>query len=101
MKCLSIQQPYTEMILRPSGPGHTQKRCENRTWPTSYRGPLLLHASKSRHRLKLAGSYWQDVPLGAIVGRAELVDCVGVLPAGRNAGHAEERARAASVAAWP
>ena len=40
MKALSIQQPWAHAILR-SG-----KDIENRTWTTSYRGPLLIHAGK-------------------------------------------------------
>lgn len=28
-----------------------EKRVENREWPTSYRGPLLIHAGKSREWL--------------------------------------------------
>lgn len=36
---LSLMPPWATMILMGS------KRCENRTWSTSYRGPLVLHAS--------------------------------------------------------
>ena len=38
-RALSIKQPWLAAIL--SG----WKPVENRTWDTSYRGPLLLHAS--------------------------------------------------------
>ena len=42
MKALSIRQPWLWAIL------HANKRLENRDWPgCSYRGPVLLHASKS------------------------------------------------------
>lgn len=34
MKALTIHQPYAELIRRG------EKVIENRTWPTSYRGPL-------------------------------------------------------------
>jgi hypothetical protein len=40
MKCLSIRQPWAWAIL------HGGKRIENRTWNTTYRGPILLHAGK-------------------------------------------------------
>lgn len=41
MKALSIMQPWASAIL------HLGKRLENRGWQgCSYRGPLLLHASK-------------------------------------------------------
>ena len=39
MKALSIRQPWAWLIVN----GH--KDIENRTWATSYRGPLLIHAS--------------------------------------------------------
>ena len=42
MKALTICQPYAEMIA------NHEKPIENRTWPTSYRGPLAIHAGKSR-----------------------------------------------------
>lgn len=41
MKALSIRQPWAWAIVN----GH--KTIENRTWATTYRGPLLIHASKS------------------------------------------------------
>ena len=79
MKALTICQPYAWLITLPvSDPRH--KRCENRRWPTSYRGPLLIHAGKSRDWLDT----WDDISweesaamvYGAIVGKTELVDCV-------------------------
>lgn len=39
MKCLSIKQPYADLI--PSG----KKTIENRRWATRYRGEFLIHAS--------------------------------------------------------
>lgn len=41
MKCLSIRQPWADLIL--SG----RKRVENRTWKTRHRGPLAIHSSTS------------------------------------------------------
>lgn len=42
MKALSIRQPWAHAIL------HLGKRVENRDWAgCAYRGPILLHASKS------------------------------------------------------
>lgn len=40
MKVLSIRQPFASLILSGA------KDVECRTWPTSYRGPLLIHASQ-------------------------------------------------------
>ena len=80
MKALSIRQPWVWAIC------HAGKDIENRDWKTNYRGRFYIHASKTVD----AGS-WADVkqildkdfggqqghlPTGAIVGSAELVDCV-------------------------
>jgi len=42
MKALSVLQPWAWALI------HGPKRVENRTWRTSYRGPLLIHAGLSR-----------------------------------------------------
>ena len=44
MKVLTIRQPWAWLIV------HGHKRVENRTWHTSYRGPLLIHAAVRRNR---------------------------------------------------
>jgi len=41
MPALSIRQPWAALIL------DARKPVENRTWPTSYRGPLAVHAGKT------------------------------------------------------
>jgi len=41
MKALSVSRPWTTLILQ------FDKSPENRSWPTSYRGPLWLHAARS------------------------------------------------------
>lgn len=78
IRCLSIQQPWAWLIL------HRGKDIENRTWSTTYRGRFLIHAG-----LKIdaeALTTFQDngiippnqtFPTGGIVGRAELIGCVG------------------------
>lgn len=84
MKALSIHQPWSWAIL------HGGKAVENRTWPTSYRGPLLIHASKSKASFDRQNAdvwrdlygvqlpSWESMVKGAIVGMAELVACVPV-----------------------
>lgn len=79
MKALTICQPYAELIARG------EKVIENRTWPTGYRGPLLIHAGKSRAWLSdddhTKANYGIDVaavPFGAVVAVVDLVDCVRV-----------------------
>lgn len=78
MKALTIQQPYAAMICLPDEDPDA-KRVENRTWRTSYRGPLLIHASKSRARLESEDlERWPHMAFGAIVAVAQLVGCVDV-----------------------
>ncbi len=78
MKALSIQQPWAWLIV--SG----IKDVENRNWPTSVRGRVLVHAGKT---LDTQGLAWvrgrfphialpRDFELGGIVGEAVLVGCV-------------------------
>lgn len=71
VKALTICQPYAEMIVRG------EKVIENRTWPTRYRGPLLIHAGKSRSWLDDDDEQlYPGMVFGAIVGRCQLVDCL-------------------------
>ena len=75
MKALSIRQPWVEIIL--SG----DKNVENRVWETKYRGAVLLHASKTVDRedfdyyQKEYGLDYKTMPVGAILGIADIVDC--------------------------
>jgi hypothetical protein len=74
MKALTICQPYASLICLPEAdPRH--KRIENRTWPTHYRGPLLIHAGKSREWLYNDYNL-TEMPFGAIVATAKLLNCV-------------------------
>jgi hypothetical protein len=85
IRCLSLHQPWASLIAIGA------KRIETRSWGTNYRGPLAIHAAKSRKSLLLrfddpfdlvlleAGIRGlADLPLGGIVAVAELVDCVPV-----------------------
>lgn len=96
MKALSIRQPWPWLIVRPDltdpferAEARMQdlvKEIENRTWATTYRGQLLVHASKTFDR---EGWEWvrvefPEIPMppqgafsmGGIVGRAQLTECV-------------------------
>jgi hypothetical protein len=67
-KALTIQQPHAwEMTDRG-------KRLENRTWFTSYRGELWIHAGKSRERADRFPD-GVDLVFGAVVAHADLFDC--------------------------
>lgn len=72
MKALTIHQPYAELIV--SG----EKLVENRTWYTSFRGPLLIHAGKSHEWLD--GADPAKFVMGALVGIAQVMDCVRFNP---------------------
>jgi len=88
MKCLTICQPYAHLIVTPQaelGRFSQQKRVENRTWGTSYRGPLLIHAGRSKAWLRTYPARFGGLVYGAIVGVVSLIDCVklpmvGVVP---------------------
>lgn len=75
MKALTICQPYPRLILIG------EKHVENRTWSTPYRGPLLIHAGKSRQWLEdgdeeEAVAAGDPLVYGALVGVARLAACV-------------------------
>lgn len=89
MKILSGRQPWWFAII------HWNKRIENRrTWSSTYRGPVLLHAAagctdeEMRSALEwmtatgvVARSEWAvgpllDMPRGGVVGRARIVDLI-------------------------
>lgn len=95
MKAISIRAPWWWYIL------YAGKDIENRDWPTSYRGPVLIHASTwwreaecqsdnlaARRMAQRAGydgftpnahelQAWEIRKRGGhIVGVAEIVDCV-------------------------
>jgi len=85
MKALTISQPYASLIA--SG----EKWIENRTWPTNYRGPLLIHAGKGSQYL--SRSELQQYPTGAIVAVAYLVVCVSMEDAGDACDDGESKLR--------
>jgi len=73
MKALTICNPYPYMIMDHS------KRVENRTWATSYRGPLLIHAGKNRDWLQDGDfSIYPDMQFGFLLGAVEIVDCMSL-----------------------
>ena len=77
---LTICQPWAWAIAA----GY--KLVENRSWPTKYRGPLLIHAGKSRSWLHAVGELrdggfdvpddLNDLTFGAVVAVAQLVDVI-------------------------
>lgn len=91
MRAISLWQPWATLVALGA------KRCETRSWETSYRGPLLIHAAKTWNRLleftcyhdhfrdvlksvpKRPEQNYKDVlPFGAFVAVVDLVDCVRI-----------------------
>jgi hypothetical protein len=76
MKALTIRQPWAWAILSGC------KTVENRSYPTSYRGPLLIHAGASCASLIDMLPNGTVVPdslaFGCLLGTVELMDCVRV-----------------------
>jgi hypothetical protein len=77
-KALTIRQPYASLIIAGV------KDVENRTWMTSHRGPLVIHAGRNVDRRgPQAAQAWEavenlglDVPTGVVLGVVELIDVI-------------------------
>lgn len=91
MKAITIWQPYSTFVV------HQDKLYETRSWATSYRGPIAIHAAKRPARQFIDalahGSAGErqtallmerllrrfggpdHLPIGAIVGKGNLVRC--------------------------
>lgn len=83
MKAISIRQPWAWLIVN----GH--KDIENRTWRTTYRGPMLIRASKGMTRAEYDAARqmaegidpliifprFDALARGGIVGAAVITDC--------------------------
>lgn len=55
MKTLSIKEPHATLLLTP------YKTIETRSWATTYRGPILLHASMAIPSYKSDRAMWDRV----------------------------------------
>lgn len=89
MKAITLWQPWASMLACGA------KQYETRSWATSYRGPIAIHAAAKPVRADIAGhdeygfnydewlivhdaigiSSVLDLPYGAIIATAELVEC--------------------------
>ena len=77
MKVLTIKQPWATLIMQGD------KRFEFRSWKTKYRGEILIHAGKSvdKEAVKRLEKYLpEELPLGKILGKVKLVDCIKMSP---------------------
>jgi ASCH domain len=81
-KIISIRQPWASLIV------HGFKDIENRSWATSYCGPVLIHASMRPSGRSVADIARQlgidlpqlELPLGGIIGTTNIIDCVDAHP---------------------
>jgi hypothetical protein len=87
VRALTVCQPYAHLIistaaeLARAGAGDYPKRVENREWerPVSVRGPLLIHAGKSRAWLRPGDEQrYPRMAFGALVGCCDLVACYSI-----------------------
>ena len=71
IKCLSVRQPWASLIVNGT------KTIENRSWRTHYRGPLLIHASRTvdRDACREHGLDPDSLPTGVILGSVTMADC--------------------------
>jgi hypothetical protein len=82
---ISIRQPWAWLIV------HGSKDIENRSWPTKFRGRVLVHAAKGMSTREYNAAcesaydsrgfmFWippaSSLPRGGIVGEVEIVGCV-------------------------
>jgi len=105
LPCLSVRQPWAELILNPD----TRKNIENRTWNTGVRGTVLIHASKgmtgeefdqamyfankeARVSLHVLKYILTTVPRGGIVGAVRLTSVVPLDRLGGGRGYPSARA---------
>ena len=90
MKAITLHQPWASLIAA----GY--KQVETRSWPTTYRGPIVIHAGRTSPAegmtavddalravsgqllgTRVIDDLWRTVyPLGCIVAVADIVDCV-------------------------
>ena len=68
MKALSLKQPYAELIVQG------KKKIELRKWNTNFRGKFYIHASKVPDKEAMEKFGFDSLPLGVLVGEAELKD---------------------------
>jgi len=85
MKAITVKQPWASLIV------HGIKNIENRTWKTSFRGRIYIHAAAKSagslyelltdKQLNHVGHEWTadylpNRPDGAIIGEVDIIDCV-------------------------
>ena len=73
VKALTVCQPYAHLIAIG------EKRVENRTWGTHYRGPVAIHAGRSWAWMRAGDAeHYPGMAFGAVVAVAELAACLHI-----------------------
>ena len=72
MKVLTIREPWASLII------NGYKMYEFRSWKTNYRGKILIHSGLNieNDMLDRFKDYNLDYVKGAIIGEADLIDCI-------------------------
>ncbi len=70
MKCLSLKQPYADLLATG------RKTIEIRKWNTNFRGQFLIHASKNVNKNACLTLGYEECNMvkGAIIGKAFVYD---------------------------
>jgi hypothetical protein len=68
MKALSLKQPFAELVV------DGRKKIELRNWKTKFRGEFFIHASKNPDKESMQRFGFTNLPLGFLVGKANLID---------------------------
>lgn len=78
MKAITMKEPWASMIA------HGFKKMETRSWATSYRGKIAIHAGKGKpdkawmdnvpEMMEMVG----DIHPGCVIAIADLVDCIPI-----------------------
>ncbi len=76
MKVISLTEPYATLIKEQ------KKKIETRSWKTSYRGELYIHASSTKvpkewkENKELMSLLQEKLSFGKIICKCNLVDCI-------------------------
>lgn len=83
MKVITLWQPWASLIIED------KKHIETRSWATSYRGPIGIHAAQKPVNLWATTNFQKygirynskELPLGVILGYTELIECIQITEA--------------------
>lgn len=76
MKVISLTEPFATLIKEK------KKKIETRSWKTSYRGEIYIHASSTRvpkewkENKELMSLIEDELSFGKIICKCNLVDCI-------------------------